>query len=98
MLGRFERPQAQVQGVERVQRWTRERFGLAEDATVFVAEVACALPGCPPLETVVGFWTDDATRHHFKVFKPVDDVVNEDIPPGWLRDALRAQADAECSC
>ena len=23
-----------------------------------VAEVACAVPGCPPLETVVAFWTD----------------------------------------
>jgi hypothetical protein len=55
-----------------------------------VTEVACGLPGCPPLETVVAFWTGTDTRHHFKVFKPVEDVVPDDLPPAWLRNALIA--------
>jgi hypothetical protein len=49
---------------------------------VLVAEVACRLPGCPPLETVVAFWTEDERRHQFKLYKPVADVVYDDI--GWL--------------
>ena len=98
MLARFQTHDAQLEAIERVKEWTRERFRLARDAPVFVSEVTCALPGCPPLETVVGFWSDAATRHHFKVFKPVQDVANEDIPPAWLRDALTVESDAECSC
>jgi len=98
MLVRFQTRDAQLDAIERVKDWTRRRFDLPMDAPVFVSEVTCSLPGCPPLETVVGFWTDEETRHHFKVFKPVANVVDEDIPPAWLRDALKVEAGAECSC
>jgi hypothetical protein len=73
-----------------VKEWTRVRFKLPQDAAILVTEVACALPGCPPLETVVAFWTETGTRHHFKVFKPVEDVVPDDLPPAWLKSALIA--------
>ena len=71
-------------------RFQIARFKLAEDATILVSEVACGLPGCPPLETVVAFWTEGDTRHHFKVFKRVAEVVPDDLPPTWLKDALIA--------
>jgi hypothetical protein len=51
--------------LDRVKRWTRQRFDLPRDAPVFVSEVSCAVPGCPPLETVVAFWTEGDARHHF---------------------------------
>ena len=98
MLARFHTDAAQLDAIERVKDWTRRRFDLPIEAPVFVSEVTCALPGCPPLETVVGFWTDQETRHHFKVFKPVSRVGIDDIPPAWLRDALKVEAGAECSC
>src|SRR6185369_6454081 len=44
--------------LERVRVWTRTRFALPEDAAILVAQVACSLPGCPPLETAVAFWTE----------------------------------------
>ena len=82
---------------ERVRAWTRARFRLPEDATVMVAEVTCAVPGCPPLETVVAFWTED-TRHHFKVFKPLEEVAQDDLPPAWLKDALADNEGFGCEC
>ncbi len=85
-------------GTERVRQWTRERFGLTQDATVFVSQVACGLPGCPPVETAVAFWTADATRHHFKIFKPVCEVVEADLPFAWMKDALAVPGDWECDC
>ena len=88
----------QAAALERVQAWTRLRFKLADDAVVLVSEIACGLPGCPPLETVVAFWTQGDTRHQFKVFKPVTDVVTEDIPPAWLKGALLAVDVIECGC
>ncbi len=39
----------QIAALERVREWTRAQFKLPEDAAVMVAEVACGLPGCPPL-------------------------------------------------
>jgi hypothetical protein len=71
-----------VSALEGVQAWTRQRFKLEAGAPVLVSEVACTLPGCPPLETVVAFWTEDDKRHQFKLYKPVQEVVYDDI--GWL--------------
>jgi hypothetical protein len=87
---------AQVEAIERVRTWTRERFKLADEVPVVVAEIACGLPGCPPLETVVAFWTANDKRHQFKLFKPVQEVVYDDLPFAWLRDSLVASADLGC--
>lgn len=84
--------------VERLKRWTSERFGLADDAAILVTELACMVPGCPPLETVIAFWLEDAQRRHFKVFKPLEDVVLDDLPPAWLRDALCAEQEDGFTC
>jgi len=49
MLARFQTHDAQFDAIERVKDWTRRRFDLPLDAPVFVSEVTCSLPGCPPL-------------------------------------------------
>jgi hypothetical protein len=82
---------------EQVREWTRTRFALGEDATVMVAEVVCAVPGCPPLETMVAFWVGE-TRHHFKVFKPLAEVVEDDLPPAWLKGGLADVPGVGCDC
>jgi hypothetical protein len=92
----FKKSAAHLRALERVRTWTRERFKLADDAPVVVAEVACGLPGCPPLETVVAFWTANERRHQFKLFKPVEAVVCDDLPFAWLLDSLLASADSDC--
>ena len=73
------------------------RFRLASDTAILVAEVACAVPGCPPIETVIAFWSDER-RHHFKVFKPVADVADDDLPPWWMKRALAVSDDFQCEC
>jgi hypothetical protein len=90
------RPERQ-QGLDRVREWTRERFDLGEDGAILVAEVACALPGCPPIETVIAFWSG-GRRHHTKVFKPVAEVVAGDLPPRWMKGAIAVPDDFECDC
>ncbi len=83
--------------IARVREWTRARFALGDDVTVMVAELACTVPGCPPRETVVAFWTAPDRRHHFKIFKPAAEIVSDDLPPAWLKDALVvAQGDCDC--
>jgi nitrate reductase delta subunit len=86
-----------LQVIDRVAEWTRERFKLPQEATVFVSEIACPAPGCPPLETVVAFWIAEQ-RYQFKLFKPVAEVVVDDLPFAWLKDALAVQEGAGWDC
>jgi hypothetical protein len=97
-IGFRRKPPGHAAAADRVRGWTRERFALPEDAAIMVAEVSCTVPGCPPLETVVAFWTGNDTRHHFKVFKPVDEVVVDDLPPAWLKNALADIEGIGCEC
>jgi nitrate reductase delta subunit len=97
-FGTFRKGPEHLEAVERLKEWTRGRFQLADEETILVSEIARTLPGCPPLETVVAFWTADGTRHHFKVFKPVVDVADDDVPPAWLKDSLALSEGIECAC
>ena len=97
MAGFIKKTPGHSAALDRVREWTRERFKLPEDAAILVAEVACAVPGCPPLETVIAFWVDEK-RHHTKVFKPVAEVTNDDLPPGWMKPALAVADDFTCDC
>ena len=96
MLAFIRKSPEHVAALDRVREWVRARFALG-DAAILVAEVACAVPGCPPIETVIAFWSDER-RYHFKVFKPVAGVTEGDLPPAWYKPALAVPDDFECSC
>ena len=106
MFGSFKPDPLQDAALLRVQAWVRERFGLAAEWAVLVTELACELPGCPPLETVIVFWTPDCNaaapgqtrRHHYKFFKPAQQVSLDDLPPYWMKDALIVLPDWACGC
>src|SRR5947208_14429888 len=87
MLRSFHKRPEYLQALDRVKEWTRVRFKLPQDAAILVTEVASAMPGCPPLESVVASWTDADTLHHFKAFKPLAAVVAGDLPPAWINNA-----------
>jgi hypothetical protein len=96
MLGLTRRTSNDQVATERVREWTRARFALT-DETVMVSELACSVPGCPPIETHVVFWTA-AGRHHFKIFKPLAQVTEDDLPPAFMKNALVALEGFECDC
>jgi hypothetical protein len=98
MLGSVRKSPDQIKALDLVAAWTRARFRLGEDAAILVSEVACSLPGCPPLETVVAFWTAADTRHQFKLFKPATQVVEDDLPPSWMKSALIVPEDFDAEC
>src|SRR5262249_51427885 len=83
--------------LDRVREWTRARFKLTADETVMVSQIACGVPGCPPLETHVVFWSETG-RHHFKIFMPVTAVSEDDLPPAFMKNALVARDGFECDC
>ena len=96
MLG-FTKKVPDSSALNRVRDWTRARFKLADDETIMVSELTCSVPGCPPIETHVVFWTA-AGRHHFKVFKPLAATVEDDLPPAFMKNALVALEGADLEC
>lgn len=94
-----ERPgAARAEAVERIKSWTRARFALRDEDLVLVNEEATREPGFPPVETHVGFWSADGTRHRYRVFRPVEEVQESDLPPAWMKERLAADPGFECSC
>ena len=86
------------EAADRIKAWTRERFALGEEAAILVGEVACGIPGCPPIETVIAFWIEGDKRHHFKVFKPLAEVALDDLPPAFMKNALADLDGIDCDC
>ncbi len=37
-------------------------------------------------------------RYQFKLFKPVEEVVVDDLPYAWLKDALAVPEGFDCDC
>ena len=97
-FGGFGRGVPHLEAVENLKEWSRARFALGEDDAIVVTEAAGTLPGFPPQETAVTFWSHGGQRHHFRVFKPVEDIGEEDIPPAWMRASLAASNGIECYC
>jgi len=97
MFAPVKKSPERLRNIERLEEWTRERFRLPEEATVSVSEIACPLPGCPPLETVVAFWIAEQ-RYQFKLFKPLAAVVVDDLPFAWLKDALAVHEGVGWDC
>jgi hypothetical protein len=95
-VGTFRDGPGHTEALARVAAWTRARFKLGEEDAVSVSQIDCTVPGCPPIETVVAFWTAGERRHHFKVFKPVADIAEDDLPPSWMKNALTAVEGCEC--
>jgi hypothetical protein len=97
MLGFSKKSPGNGAAADRVRDWTCTRFALSDDETVMVSEVACGVPGCPPIETHLVFWTA-AGRHHFKIFKPLAAVIEDDLPPAFMKNALVALEGVDCDC
>jgi hypothetical protein len=84
-----------TEAASRIKAWTRSRFG---DVTVLVTELESAAPGFPPLHTVVAFWSVERKHYHFKIFKPLEAVEEQDVPPAWYREALAVTPGTDCGC
>jgi nitrate reductase delta subunit len=98
MLAPFSRSPDRAAAASRLKAWTRARFSLSSDATILVTELESALPGFPPLQTVVSFWSPERRHYHWRIFRPLEEVTEDDVPPAWYREALEVTAGLQCGC
>ena len=82
----------------RVAALVRARFALPAEAVVAASELRCGLPGCPPVETIVLAWDGQGQRHRLRVFRPLAEVTEEDLPPRWYFPALADDGTDEGCC
>lgn len=85
MFGQERSSPERAARVRTLKEWTREALNLPEDAVILATELRCTEPGCPPLETVIAVMRVGDDRQQFKIHKPIDDVVYEDIEDGAAR-------------
>jgi hypothetical protein len=97
-LGLLTKDPDHLKSVDRVKGWTRSRFKVPEEAPILVSELNCTRPDCVPLETMVAFWLESGARHHFKIYKPVQEIAGDDFPAEWIDDAVFLQGVEGCRC
>lgn len=96
MILKLRRPGLGVADATRVEAALRDRFALPDTVAVIVAQLNCQTPGCPPVETAIAFWGEDGTAYRLRVFKPLAEVSEEDMPPRWLLPALLDEGEGCC--
>lgn len=98
MFQSFQKSAGDREAIARIKSWTKSRFELPARTIIIVADINCQVPGCPPMETVIAFWDDDQTRYRIKIFKPVAEVQEADLPLKWLLPTLIDEDDLGCDC
>ena len=62
----------------------RTLLGLDDDTAVMVRQLACAEPGCPPLETVVAVLPMEGQARRWTLHQPADLITEDDLRAALL--------------
>ena len=95
MFRRFEPEKKTLGDISRIEVLVRERFEVASGEIVLVTQDPGNRPGFPLHETNVIFWKQ-GKRYRLKVFAPVANVADADLPIGWLLPSLEDNGEADC--
>lgn len=69
----------------------RATLGLPEEATVVVQELACAEPGCPPVETVIAVLGVGGTNRRWTLHGPISEVTESQVRSLLTRPSASSQ-------
>lgn len=95
MFRRLAPGQDTLEDICRVEGLIRERFNVAGSDIILVSQDVGTKPGFPPLETNVIFWKNES-RYRLKVFTPVSQVMDKDLPVDWLLPSLEDNGEGDC--
>jgi len=84
-----------LEDIARVEELVRERFRVPATVIILVSQDPGTKPGFPPLECNVIFWNNE-TRYRLKIFKPVAEVRDADLPVAWLLPSLEDTGEGGC--
>ena len=78
-LGVNSLPKADPNKVRSIKEWVRSLLNLDSMTTIFVTQIECKEPGCPPVETVVALIRSGETTKQKKTHKSINDIEEKDI-------------------
>jgi nitrate reductase delta subunit len=84
-----------LEDITRIEGLVRDRFRIGGSDIILVSQDPGTKPGCPPYETNVIFWKDEQ-RYRLKIFAPVSQVTDTDLPVDWLLPLLEDNGDSGC--
>jgi hypothetical protein len=84
-----------LEDINRVEGLIRDRFAISNSEIILVSEDPGFKPGFPPKETNAVFWKQE-TRYRLKIFSPIAEVKNNDLPIAWLLPSLEDNGDTDC--
>ncbi|MFB9952201.1 hypothetical protein ACFFP0_25440 [Rhizobium puerariae] len=74
---------ALVSSARAIKQWTREILALPDDVVVSVNELACALPDCPPRETVILVMRPGEQALQASIHKAMRQATRDDVLAAW---------------
>lgn len=75
-----------------IKQWARQLLSIPDDAVVSVNEISCALPDCPPKETVILVMCDGSTIQA-SIHKAMADVTEQDVSEAFRAETGDPTAD-----
>lgn len=75
-----------------IKGWTRTALGIGSEVVIFVNELACSQPDCPPRETVVLILPAGVAPRRLSIHKAIVDVCEHDVVQACLLEAEILQA------
>lgn len=79
LKARFGRPEREREAAERIKAWARAALQAHADTAFAVNEIVCPDPACPGTETVILVMEPGVRTRAYKVAKPLDEIVEQDI-------------------
>ena len=95
MFRRFGSADDTLGDISRVEALVRAQYSVDESEIILVSQDPGFKPGFPPVETNVIFFKNE-TRYRLKIFSPVAQVMQKDLPIGWLLPSLEDIGEGEC--
>ncbi|NBX77707.1 MAG: hypothetical protein EBQ92_14255 [Proteobacteria bacterium] len=78
-IGVSQLPKADPNKLALLKQWVQSCVQLDESATVFITQLECKEPGCPPIETIVAIMRVDEPTEQRKIHKSVEEITLTDI-------------------
>ena len=72
-------PGAVRAGVPALKAAVRDVLGLGDEDAIVIQELACAEPGCPPMETVIGVLTAGRPARRWALHQPLSALTAEAV-------------------
>ena len=72
-------PKADSKKISMIKGWVGSLLKLDKLTTIFVTQLECQEPGCPPIETVIALMKPKEKTEQKKIHKCINDINENDI-------------------